>query len=628
MAKEIFELVGRILIDNADANTDIDSTTQKAKGLADALEGTGTSADNTGKKIGSSGKFGAGSVWFGNMMTKMTDMAINMGKFIGKTGFGFNANMEAYQNQFESLLGDADKASQLVADLQLLAKISPLGMEGLANNAVSLLNAGTELTDIIPTLEMLGNLSLGDTNKMNSVVRAYTQILSKGQLMAQEMYQLGDAGVPVRQIMTLYGGEEYADGTWYEKKLRDPTYMIPAENMTKAFLGATAEGGKWHDYMFKMMDTWSGQVDRMGEEGKESLGALMNPFFEVAKSDVLPKVAESLGMFGTWASENQDTLTKMAEAVGDFASISFDAVLDCFKWMTENGSAVAVAIGTIATAMAVAAVSAHPYAAAVLAVATALAYMHANNADGDSYEQFFDAYSDEDLAKLQAYVKAAREAQEAEQAYYDTMLYGGNEVMAENAFLDAQAKRDAAYEEANAIEGLIGTYNSWRSGQAEGGSEIWLDVPLRVAEGAEGEVQTELDGMSLEMAAKILPDMSAVYASQNTALTYYASVMPNVAAFPLNGSHANGLDYVPHDGYIARLHRGESVLTQQEASVWRSGMGGGFDVNALASSFASSVAAALSGKPVVLESGAVIGQLLPAIDAGLGTTSARKGRRN
>jgi uncharacterized protein YoxC len=35
----------------------------------------------------------------------------------------------------------------------------------------------------------------------------------------------------------------------------------------------------------------------------------------------------------------------------------------------------------------------------------------------------------------------------------------------------------------------------------------------------------------------------------------------------VNGSHALGLDYVPFDGYIAELHRGERVLTAQEASV-------------------------------------------------------------
>ena len=32
----------------------------------------------------------------------------------------------------------------------------------------------------------------------------------------------------------------------------------------------------------------------------------------------------------------------------------------------------------------------------------------------------------------------------------------------------------------------------------------------------------------------------------------------------ISGSHANGLDYVPFDGYIAELHKGERVLTKQE----------------------------------------------------------------
>lgn len=35
--------------------------------------------------------------------------------------------------------------------------------------------------------------------------------------------------------------------------------------------------------------------------------------------------------------------------------------------------------------------------------------------------------------------------------------------------------------------------------------------------------------------------------------------------FGIDGSHANGLDYVPFDGYIAELHKGERVLTANEA---------------------------------------------------------------
>ena len=43
----------------------------------------------------------------------------------------------------------------------------------------------------------------------------------------------------------------------------------------------------------------------------------------------------------------------------------------------------------------------------------------------------------------------------------------------------------------------------------------------------------------------------------------------------INGSHANGLDYVPFDGYVAELHQGEAVLTSGEASFLRSAMAAG-----------------------------------------------------
>ena len=42
-----------------------------------------------------------------------------------------------------------------------------------------------------------------------------------------------------------------------------------------------------------------------------------------------------------------------------------------------------------------------------------------------------------------------------------------------------------------------------------------------------------------------------------------------------DGSHASGLDYVPFDGYIAELHRGEMVLNAAAADALRQGAGGG-----------------------------------------------------
>lgn len=48
-----------------------------------------------------------------------------------------------------------------------------------------------------------------------------------------------------------------------------------------------------------------------------------------------------------------------------------------------------------------------------------------------------------------------------------------------------------------------------------------------------------------------------------------------VSGWGLNGSHADGLDYVPFDGYVAELHQGEAVLTSGEASFLRSAMAAG-----------------------------------------------------
>lgn len=50
--------------------------------------------------------------------------------------------------------------------------------------------------------------------------------------------------------------------------------------------------------------------------------------------------------------------------------------------------------------------------------------------------------------------------------------------------------------------------------------------------------------------------------------------------YSYNGSHANGLTYVPYNGYIAQLHEGERVLTKQEARDYNNdkGSSGGGDV--------------------------------------------------
>ena len=75
------------------------------------------------------------------------------------------------------------------------------------------------------------------------------------------------------------------------------------------------------------------------------------------------------------------------------------------------------------------------------------------------------------------------------------------------------------------------------------------------------------------------------------------------------GSGRFGLDFIPHDGYLARLHEGERVLTAQENQVWnalRNGGVAGLDMDALGGVMRDNVKA---GGNVYLD-GRVVGSVI------------------
>ncbi|MCP3023261.1 phage tail tape measure protein [Cupriavidus basilensis] len=72
------------------------------------------------------------------------------------------------------------------------------------------------------------------------------------------------------------------------------------------------------------------------------------------------------------------------------------------------------------------------------------------------------------------------------------------------------------------------------------------------------------------IAQAFLEASRAYYASSSQ----YAIDFAKVQGYRVDGSHASGLDYVPEDGYIAELHRGEAVLTASDAARYRASSGG------------------------------------------------------
>lgn len=572
---ELFKLLGKIVIDNSEANTEIDKTQGKAEGLSGTLSTIGEKTIQFGTNMAKYGSIVGGA--FVASVEGSREYRTEMGKLDAAyvtSGHSAETAMNAYK-QLYGVIGETDQAVEAAQQIALLADSEKEVMEwsGLAAGVVGRFGDALQPETFFE--------SANETLKLCEATGAYVQML-EGVGMNVDDFNAGLA----------------ACGTESERQ----AYML---DMTRRALGEASK-------------TYS-------ENNKDIIEA------NKAHDDL----TQTMGRLGEMG---EPILTQLINGVNQLATQALPYLQSALEWMTENGEVTKAAIMGIATAMAIAAATAHPYAAAVMAIVAALGLINERNADGDAYNHWFDQYTDEDLAKLQRYVDAVNETRAAEEALNEAWMNGADTTALTDALIESQNRRDAALEEANAIDGLISTYDAWRSGQAENtGKDLYLDVPARISEDSGSNMQGELDGLALDAEAMVYGNYSAMYSEvSRLGLTAYATVIPTStgAGISVDGSHAGGLDFVPRDGYIARLHYGEKVLTRNEADALRSGGMGG-DTSRLEAMFGQMMSImqqvahnTSGGQQIVLDSGALVGQIAPQMDAQLGTILNRKGRRN
>lgn len=405
------------------------------------------------------------------------------GKKLWDLLIGSNAEMEQYTTSLEVMLGSAEKASAMIAEMREFAAKTPLTLDNVISSGTLLMGYGADESSLIDTMTKLGDLASGNAEKMDRITLAYGQMLAKGKVTGEELRQMAEAGVPLQAALAESIG---VTGEEFSKMVSKGEVGIDALN--KAITELTTGDGKFAGMMEKQSQTMQGMLSTLQDNITEFFRKMGEGAFGEVKSalqDVSDQLAEweQDGTLDEWAQgvgvllKNLIAFLKQAISVGlDFkeAIIAGAVALGTFKIAIGMGNVISATVSAIksfstatkaaTTAQAAfnAVGAANPYvfigAAVLTAVAGIATYAATTNNATQSTEELAQAASElSDEAQKSA--DNAKTLEEVMSKYEDTSTKVQSAAEKTQTLKDLQEQLNSAYGDTKeAIDLVNGSY--------------------------------------------------------------------------------------------------------------------------------------------------------------------------
>ena len=193
-------------------------------------------------------------------------------------------------------------------------------MSDLAGGAQTLLAFGVASDDVSGTLQRLGDISLGNADKMQSLARAYGKATAQGKLTGETVQMMIDAGWNPLIDICDQTGESMED---VQKRMAAGS--ISAEELTQAVNHATDAGGKFAGGMEAASKTVAGLTSTLQDNVNAMLGELMQPVSDAMLSTLLPTAIDAVDQLTTaFEDEGIDGFSRVAGSL--IASLSAQLV--------------------------------------------------------------------------------------------------------------------------------------------------------------------------------------------------------------------------------------------------------------------------------------------------------------
>lgn len=256
---------------------------------------------------------------FTSFGTKMTVGVTAPLTALATAGVKYNATMETYLANLTTLLGgNEQEAQKLLNTLKEMAATTPYETTDLVKATQKMMAFGISADDSLQYLQMLGDIAMGDANKMDSLTLAFSQMGASGRASMEDINQMIDQGFNPLTIISQKTGESMAD-------LRDRVSagQVSFEEIAGAMKTATSEGGIYFGSMDKASQTTAGKISTLKDDFNSALGSMTESLLPFVTSAV-----EKFSQLAQWFSNLDDngkkivlTIAGIAMAIGPVVSI-------------------------------------------------------------------------------------------------------------------------------------------------------------------------------------------------------------------------------------------------------------------------------------------------------------------
>lgn len=218
----------------------------------------------------------------GQMIADFAKQASSKLAEVVKSGVDYNATMESYLTNFKVMLGSEEAAATKLSEIRKMAASTPFSLDDLTGGTQTLLQFGIAADDTTGVLQRLGDISLGNAEKLQTLTRAYGKMSSAQKVTLENVNMMIDAGFnPLNQICDATG-ESMSD---LYKRISDG--KVSFSELEAAVEAATSQGGQFYNGMLEASQTFNGRLSTLTDNTKALLGALSDSLYS-SLSDLLP----------------------------------------------------------------------------------------------------------------------------------------------------------------------------------------------------------------------------------------------------------------------------------------------------------------------------------------------------